>query len=324
MVQDVWPSRTRRRRSRLAAKLRDPVPGRHAAGGDAEAAEPGRRRRARDRPAGRDRRGLSARRHVPPGPRPARDHQRPDLPQGPKTAPPRRRRVAPARCSSSVVKPTRVILKGGGKNYLLGYPEHLGKKPDDGDAEAATQRPMSELDPARPGRHVPEAAQLAAGGAGQEPDRRPGRPAAKGAAGSRRRAESVGARARRFRRAPDSRPSHPATLTVHSSQLPDPRSPMVSSYGDTATQPLILELLSRRNWFKPKQLEEIEEALQQGRGRHLAGSGPDPRRLHLRAGGRPDLRRGPVPARDLQQRGSRRDRQGSRRPPPREALHWIG
>jgi type IV pilus assembly protein PilB len=30
---------------------------------------------------------------------------------------------------------------------------------------------------------------------------------------------------------------------------------------DTETQPLILELLARRNWFKPKQFEEIEEAL---------------------------------------------------------------
>jgi hypothetical protein len=34
------------------------------------------------------------------------------------------------------VKPTGVILRGGGKNYLLGYPEHLGKKPDDGPGDA--------------------------------------------------------------------------------------------------------------------------------------------------------------------------------------------
>ncbi len=33
---------------------------------------------------------------------------------------------------------------------------------------------------------------------------------------------------------------------------------MVSSYEGIATQPLILELLARRNWFQPKQLEQIE------------------------------------------------------------------
>src|SRR4029077_9359189 len=36
---------------------------------------------------------------------------------------------------------------------------------------------------------------------------------------------------------------------------------MATLYAETETQPLILELLARRNWFKPKQLEEIEEAL---------------------------------------------------------------
>jgi type IV pilus assembly protein PilB len=33
------------------------------------------------------------------------------------------------------------------------------------------------------------------------------------------------------------------------------------AFQDTDTQPLIMELLSRRNWFKPKQLEEIENLL---------------------------------------------------------------
>ncbi len=72
------------------------------------------------------------------------------------------------------VKPTGVILKGGGKNYLLGYPEHLGKKPDDG-AKAAAREAEAEHRPGGPGCHVPEAAQLAPGRAGQGPDRRPGR-----------------------------------------------------------------------------------------------------------------------------------------------------
>jgi type IV pilus assembly protein PilB len=37
---------------------------------------------------------------------------------------------------------------------------------------------------------------------------------------------------------------------------------MNTAFADTDTRPLILELLSRRNWFKGKQLEEIEELLQ--------------------------------------------------------------
>ena len=37
---------------------------------------------------------------------------------------------------------------------------------------------------------------------------------------------------------------------------------MNTAFADTETPPLILELLSRRNWFKPKQLGEIEELLQ--------------------------------------------------------------
>jgi hypothetical protein len=36
---------------------------------------------------------------------------------------------------------------------------------------------------------------------------------------------------------------------------------MVSLHDEIETPPLILELLARRNWFKPKQLEEIEETL---------------------------------------------------------------
>src|SRR5579883_44849 len=42
---------------------------------------------------------------------------------------------------------------------------------------------------------------------------------------------------------------------------------MVGLHDDLETQPLILELLARRNWFRPKQLEEIAETLQRaGRG----------------------------------------------------------
>ena len=42
---------------------------------------------------------------------------------------------------------------------------------------------------------------------------------------------------------------------------------MSNAFDSTAVQPLILELLARRNWFEPKQLEEIEETAGQGRPR---------------------------------------------------------
>ena len=44
---------------------------------------------------------------------------------------------------------------------------------------------------------------------------------------------------------------------------------MSNVFGDTDTQPLILELLSRRNWFKPKQLEEIEDLLHKSKANSL-------------------------------------------------------
>jgi type IV pilus assembly protein PilB len=53
---------------------------------------------------------------------------------------------------------------------------------------------------------------------------------------------------------------------------------MVSLHDDTETPPLILELLARRNWFKPKQLEEIEEMLQK------AGHGTLPEVALIRGG----------------------------------------
>jgi type IV pilus assembly protein PilB len=53
---------------------------------------------------------------------------------------------------------------------------------------------------------------------------------------------------------------------------------MVSSYEDIATQPLILELLSRRNWFPPKQFEQIEEVISK------AGSGTLPEAALIRGG----------------------------------------
>ena len=53
---------------------------------------------------------------------------------------------------------------------------------------------------------------------------------------------------------------------------------MVSSYDDIATRPLILELLSRRNWFPPKQVEKIEEAIGK------AGSGTLPEATLIRGG----------------------------------------
>ena len=45
------------------------------------------------------------------------------------------------------VKPTGVLLRGGGKNYWLGYPERLGKKPD-ADANDPSQADPAMLDPA--------------------------------------------------------------------------------------------------------------------------------------------------------------------------------
>jgi type IV pilus assembly protein PilB len=45
---------------------------------------------------------------------------------------------------------------------------------------------------------------------------------------------------------------------------------MVSTFSDAAVQPLILELLSRRNWFEPKRLTEIEETLQKAKPGTLA------------------------------------------------------
>ncbi len=44
---------------------------------------------------------------------------------------------------------------------------------------------------------------------------------------------------------------------------------MSNAFADTETQPLILELLARRNWFKPKQLEEIEELLRKSKANTL-------------------------------------------------------
>ncbi len=44
---------------------------------------------------------------------------------------------------------------------------------------------------------------------------------------------------------------------------------MSNVYGETDAQPLILELLTRRNWFKPKQLEEIEELLHKSKANVL-------------------------------------------------------
>jgi len=44
---------------------------------------------------------------------------------------------------------------------------------------------------------------------------------------------------------------------------------MSTVFAETETPPLILELLSRRNWFKPKQLEEVEELLSKSKANTL-------------------------------------------------------
>jgi hypothetical protein len=44
---------------------------------------------------------------------------------------------------------TGVLLKGGGKSYMLGYPDQLGKKKDkDGESDSAREQMMAEIDPA--------------------------------------------------------------------------------------------------------------------------------------------------------------------------------
>ncbi len=40
---------------------------------------------------------------------------------------------------------------------------------------------------------------------------------------------------------------------------------MATSFAQSTVQPLILELLGRRNWFEPKRLTEIEETLQRAK-----------------------------------------------------------
>ncbi len=46
------------------------------------------------------------------------------------------------------VRPTGVILRGGSKNYVLGYPEQLGRKPDKSPGPAGEQADSAMLDPA--------------------------------------------------------------------------------------------------------------------------------------------------------------------------------
>ncbi len=45
---------------------------------------------------------------------------------------------------------------------------------------------------------------------------------------------------------------------------------MANPFADLAVQPLILELLSRRNWFDPQRLEQIEETLQKAKAGTLS------------------------------------------------------
>ena len=73
---------------------------------------------------------------------------------------------------------------------------------------------------------------------------------------------------------------------------------MANLVAESGAQPLILELLARRNWFEPKRLEEIEETLQKAKAGTLA-------EVALIRGGyiseqevASDLRRGPVPSGD--------------------------
>ena len=51
---------------------------------------------------------------------------------------------------------------------------------------------------------------------------------------------------------------------------------MANLTAESTVQPLILELLSRRNWFDSQRLDQIEETLQECQTRHLGGGDPDP------------------------------------------------
>ena len=70
---------------------------------------------------------------------------------------------------------------------------------------------------------------------------------------------------------------------------------MSNVFDNISAQPLILELLARRNWFEPRQIDEFEELLGKVRPRRPPRGGPDQGRLHLRPGDRRPLRRGPLP-----------------------------
>ena len=95
---------------------------------------------------------------------------------------------------------------------------------------------------------------------------------------------------------------------------------MSSVFDTTGVQPLILELLGRRNRFEPKQLEELGEQLGK------AGPGTIPEAFLIK-GGYSRIRRSPTsmprtcsfPSRLREPR--HRDRQGTGRPLAREALH---
>ena len=100
---------------------------------------------------------------------------------------------------------------------------------------------------------------------------------------------------------------------------------MASSYDAIATQPLIIELLLRRNWFKPQQLEEIEGRPSAGRRSGTLAEAT------LTAGGYiPEQEVTRIYGEDLflpvisEQRGGRCDRQGSRRPAPRRSSASSG
>ena len=73
---------------------------------------------------------------------------------------------------------------------------------------------------------------------------------------------------------------------------------MATVFELTDAHPLILDLLARRNWFEPRQLEEFEELIGKAGPGNFARGGPDQGRLHLRPGDRQPLRRGPLPPPD--------------------------
>ena len=284
MVDDILVRQRRNRANGWAVRaFRDPFQVRTQGGSQPHVPRPC-AARSRTDPLAEIVKRPDARCHRAPRPRPDRDHRRPDL--FPRAAPAHRRRDSGKSRSSlwvANVLPAKVILHGDGKDYVLGYPDQLGRKPDSGNEAAsrlAKEQAMGEIDPGGQlalFQKLLNSPQDAMGGgligwALTDPSSGRGHVDTVGSAPPRA-ASSV------------RQPLDTRSLTVHqhrastvinrrplsNSHQPktDRRSLMGSVYEDIGTHPLILELLARHNRFGPKEIEEIEETLHKARGNTL-------------------------------------------------------